>query len=259
VKRPARALGPLLALALLSIAPPAPAESQLTLAAPDPLGSFRGVVHDSEGRALGENRVENVLRADGRVYLRSEARVAGEPGNLLEAELEPIPGSALFRPLWQRTVMPLAGGRGQVELRVDHRTGRARCLRAGEAPLEVALAADERIANVPMNLALRDVAAGRQASVRFQLVLCEGWKRIVDVEVRAEPPPAAGAVQLRFGFDLGARAVSALFRPFLPDIRVWMRPEPPNEWVAHRLPLYRGGPIIAIVREGIDSAPFLAP
>jgi hypothetical protein len=153
--------------------------------------------------------------------------------------------------------MPLAGGAGEVELHVDHRAGRARCVRAGEPPLEVALPPDERIANVPMNLALRDLAGGHAGEVRFQLVLCEGWRQIVDVAVRAEPPPASGAVQLRFHFDLGSRVLSALFRPFLPDIRVWVRPEPPYAWVAHQLPLYRGGPMIAIVREGIDPAPFL--
>jgi len=251
-----RRLG-LLALAALLLAPAARAGSALAVLPPDPFGSFRGVVHDAAGRAIGENRVENLRRADGTVYLRSEARVTGEPGNLLEAELEPIPGSERLRPLWQRTRMPLAGGEGEVELHVDHRMGRARCLRAGEPPLEVALPADERVANVPMNLAVRDLAASRAESVRFQLVLCEGWRQIVDVEVRAEPPPAAGAVQLRFRFDLGSRALSALFRPFLPDIRVWVRPDPPYEWVAHRLPLYRGGPVIAIVREGVDPAPFL--
>lgn len=255
--RTARARASLLALALLAAAPAAGAESALAVLPPDPFGTFRGVVHDEAGRAIGENVVENLRRADGSVYLRSEARVSGEPGNVLEAELEPIPGSERLRPLWQRTRMPLAGGAGEVELQVDHRTGHARCVRAGEPPLEVALPRDERVANVPMNLALRDLAGGRADAVRFQLVLCEGWRQIVEVEVRAEPPPTAGAVQLRFRFDLGSRVLSTLFRPFLPDIRVWVRTEPPYAWVAHRLPLYRGGPVIAIVREGVDPAPFL--
>jgi hypothetical protein len=89
------------------------------------------------------------------------------------------------------------------------------------------------------------------------MLLCEGWRSLVDVEARIEGARAAAPVEMRLRFDLGAKVVSALLAPFLPDIRVWLRPEAPNEWIAHRLPLYRGGPTIAIVRAGMDPAPYL--
>jgi hypothetical protein len=248
----------LLAAALLGSAVPARAESSLSLAFPDPLGSFRGVVLDREGRAIGENVVENVLREDGRVYLRSEARIPGTPGNLLEAELEPIPGDAgRLRPVWQRSLIPMRSGTELAETWVDHRARRARCEEAGGEPREIALAERDRVANVAMTLALRPLAAGDVEAVRFQMLLCEGWRPFVEVEARAESRANGAPVEMRLGFDLGSALVSALFAPFLPDVRVWMRPEPPNEWIAQRLPFHRSGPVIAIVREGVDPAPFL--
>lgn len=250
----------LAAAALLGFSAPARAESDLAVPFPDPLGTFRGVVLDRDGRAIGENVVQNLLRESGRVYLRSEASIEGAPGNLLEAELEPIPGSAgLLRPVWQRTLMPTRAGEELMEFYVDHRERRARCEEAGAAPREIALDDRDRIANVAMNLALRPLAAGAVEAVRFQMLLCEGWRPLVEVEARAEGRAGEAPVEMRLGFDLGSSVVSALLAPFLPDIRVWMRPEPPNVWIAHRLPLHRGGPIIAIVREGIDPAPFLPP
>jgi len=247
-----------LACALLLAAGSARAESDLALPIPDPLGTFRGVIHDHDGAAIGVNVVQNLLREDGRVYLRSEASVAAEPGNLLEAELEPIPGSdRLLRPVWQRTRMPARGGGELIDLFVDHRSHRATCDRNGERVQEIALGGDERIANVTMNLALKPLAAGALEAVRFQLVLCEGWKSIVDVEARADGNLAGEPVEMRLRFDVGSRALSMLLERFLPDIRVWMRPQPPNEWIAHRLPLYPDGPTIAIVREGIEPTAYL--
>ena len=114
------------AAALLLAAVPARAESDLALPFPDPLGTFRGVIHDRDGVPIGVNVVENVLRESGRVYLRSEASVDGEPGNSLEAELEPIPGNERrLRPVWQRTRMPASGGGGLIDFHVDHRARRA--------------------------------------------------------------------------------------------------------------------------------------
>jgi hypothetical protein len=249
-----------LALALLSLASPARGESELALRFPDPLGTFRGVIHDRDGHPIGVNEVQNVLRDSGHFYLRSEARIEGTPGNLLEAELEPITGSAqLLRPLWQRTRMPMRAGDGLMELTVDHRARRARCERVGAEPREIVLDDGDRIANVAMNLALRPLAAGDVEAVTFQMVLCEGWKPVVDVEARALGRAGDAPVEMRLAFDAGSRIASVLLQPFLPDIRIWMRPQPPEEWVAHRLPLRRGGPTIVIVREGIDPAPYLPP
>ena len=254
-----RALAPALLAAALGMAAPAHADSALAVPFPDPLGTFRGLVHDRDGRAIGENVVQNLRRDGGRVYLRSEARIAGASANLLEAELEPIPGRAgLLRPVWQRTLMPMRAGE-LVETYVDHLGRRARCEEAGAEPREIALESGDRIANVAMNLALRPLAAGEVEAVRFQMLLCEGWRPLVEVEARAEGRASAAPVEMRLGFDLGSSVLTALFAPFLPDIRVWMRPERPNAWIAHRLPLHRGGPVVAIVREGIDPAPFLPP
>jgi hypothetical protein len=144
-----------------------------------------------------------------------------------------------------------------MELHVDHRRRVARCEQAGAAPREIALEDHDRIANVAMNLALRPLAAGDVDAVHFQMLLCEGWQPVVGVEARAQGHADGEIVEMRLGFDLGSPLVSALITPFLPDIRVWMRPEPPNDWIAHRLPLHRGGPVIAIVREGTDPTPYL--
>jgi hypothetical protein len=255
-----RALAALLALAAAS----ARAESELALPVPD-AGTFRGAILDEAGRVLGVNVIENAPGAAGGYHLRSEARLDGLPGNLLEAALEPIPGGdGRLRAVWQRTRMPTSEG-DLVELFVDHRNARARCERAGEAPREIALAPPDLVANVAMSLALRPLAAGEVESVRFQMVLCEGWRSIVGVEARAENRAATGApVEMRLGFDVGSALASLLLRPFLPQFRIWMRPEPPNEWVAHRLPLHPGGPDVAIVREGrrsgaVPAGPLNAP
>jgi hypothetical protein len=62
------------AAALLVAAGAARAESGLAVPVPDPLGVFRGLVHDRSGRVIGENVVENRRHEDGRVVLRSEAQ-----------------------------------------------------------------------------------------------------------------------------------------------------------------------------------------
>lgn len=249
-----------LAAALLVLAAPAWAESNLALPFPDPLGTFRGVIHDRDGRPIGVNVVRNELRDNGRVYLRSEATIAGTPGNLLEAELEPIPGDEQhLRPVWQRTRMPTRAGNALMGLYIDHGERRARCEPPGEEPREIPLDDGDLVANVAMNLALRPLATGGVESVRFEMLLCEGWQPVVGVEARALGRADGAPVEMRLFFDVGSRAFSALLEPFLPDIRVWMRSPPPNEWIAQRLPLHRGGPIIAIVREGLDPAPYLPP
>jgi hypothetical protein len=249
-----------LAAGLLLVAPLAHAESGLALLFPDPLGTFRGVIHDRDGKPIGVNVVSNERHDDGLVTLRSEAIIDGTPGNTLEAALEPIPGNeGRLRPVWQHTRMLTSDGKGMMGLRVDHRARTARCEPPGAEPREIALEEGDLVANVAMNLALRPLATGDIETVRFQMVLCEGWQPVVGVEARALARADGVPVEMRLFFDVGSRVVSALLEPFLPDIRIWMRAPPPNDWIAHRLPLHRGGPIIAIVREGLDPAPYLPP
>ena len=45
-----------------------------------------------------------------------------------------------------------------------------------------------------------------------------------------------------------------LARQIAPKLSFWFDPRSPHEWVAHRLPLYSGGPEVTVVRDDVPSA-----
>ncbi len=233
------------------------AESALRVPYPHPLGTFRATVYTLDGEAIGESQVDHLSREGGGVLLRSTTRVRGHLQQRLETYLEPVAGQVGLRPVWQRIDRSTGVGDERIVLHIDHRKHRAECRRPGE-PLEwVPLPDEDEIANVPMTLLLRPLAAGAVQTVEFQMVVCQRWSRIVGVRARATGARIEGAAELIYRFDIGP-VLSTLFQPFLPKIRIWMNPDPPNLWIGHRLPLHPGGPTVLLIRNGVNPTAFLA-
>jgi len=243
-------------LVLMLGASVARSESTLRVPSPEP-GTFSATIYSLEGEAIGENLVSSVPQSGGGVVLTSTTLVEGRLEQVMEVQLEPIIGTTELRPVWQRIERTIGGGPDRVALRINHVRRQAKCERAGKSAEYLPLPQQDRIANVPMTLLLRPLAAGTVESVDFQMVICERWSRIVGVRVRREGPLVEGAVGMDFRFDIGGPILSTLFRPFLPRINVWMHPDPPNLWIANRVPLHSGGETVCLVREGIDPAGFL--
>ena len=62
----------------------------------------------------------------------------------------------------------------------------------------------------------------------------------------------AAPVEIRYAPELGL--LSPLARQLVPKLSFWFDPRAPYGWIAHRLPLYTGGPEVLVVRQGISTA-----
>jgi len=240
-----------------ALATGAVAESALEVPRPDPIERFTATIHDRAGAPIGTTTVESREEPDGSIHLESVSRVGGRTVNFVETRLAPIGAGLALRPLWQRAKTPVGDGPELVVLHVDHARAIATCSLPGEPAFEVPLGAGDRVANAPMLLLLRPLSAGEVELVRFQMLLCQGWRRLLDVEARRSDVAPGGATEIRYRFDVGP-ILSTLLRPFLPDIRVWVRPDAPYAWVGNRVPLPHDGRDVVMVRDGVDPTPFLA-
>ena len=68
----------------------------------------------------------------------------------------------------------------------------------------------------------------------------------------AEPPSHGGPIEIRYAPELGL--LSPLASQLVPKLSFWFDARAPYGWVAHRLPLYTGGPEVLVVREGTPTA-----
>ena len=52
--------------------------------------------------------------------------------------------------------------------------------------------------------------------------------------------------------DFGA-FFSLLANAVVPRLSFWFDPAAPSPWIAHRMPLYADGPVVFVVRQGIET------
>jgi len=258
---PSRRLGlvPLaIALSLVLGGAGARAESALRLAKLDPFGTILAATYDeTTGRRLGGADISLTRRDDGHLLLVGYGAIDGEALIQVATELEPTPDGEALRPVWQESHSWRKGGVSQGRMWIDHRAGFAVCTPADdsdESPVRIDLPAQDRIANVPLNLLLEPLATGVEDRIEFQFLACRA-ARVVDANAQVAKRSvgaagvAPGPVEVRSELDFGL--LTPLARAFLPRFSFWFDPSRDGAWVAHRMPIFTGGPEVLVVRSGV--------
>ena len=239
---------------LLWVVGVAHAESRFVLPYPQSFGAIEAATYDDAGERIGgaDLLVERV--DDGRVRMRVESGHKRGASTRAFALLAPAgPGLRVLR---EESRSLDAQGRPMGVLRVDHVARKASCRDAdGTLRSQIDLPDADRVLNVPMNLFFLPLVSGEQRSLEFQLFLCRPDARLMDFVAWAADPGGGGPVEVRYGPDFGF--ASSLARQMAPKLSFWFAPEAPHPWVAHRLPLYSGGPEVFVVRDDVSSATLL--
>ncbi|HVP27592.1 MAG TPA: hypothetical protein VMW35_00350 [Myxococcota bacterium] len=238
------------------------AGSDLRLVPFAPFGTIPAETYDEHtGRRLGDADVGLTELPNGNLLLVGFGAIDGEALIQVASELERTEDGAALRPVWEESRSWRKGGVSQGRMWIDHHAGFAVCTPAedsDEKVVRVELPAHERVANVPMNLLLEPLATGEQREIDFQFLACRA-ARVVDATARVAHPDAAspGPIEVRSELDLGW--LTPLARGFLPHFSFWFDPTRAGAWVAHRMPIFTGGPEVLIVRHGVPLRPFLTP
>lgn len=251
-----RGIRRVLVLAVLSAAlgPAASGESAFLLAWPSSVGRVPATTYDEHGVLLGEANLLIEQTNDGMMRVFSQSGEAHGARNVSSAELTPVQPGETLRLTRQESHSFDPQGASLGSLLIDHRTGKARCLDAnGALQSEIALPAQDRVVNVPLNLFFLPLVRGEARELHFQLFLCRNGARLVDFLAWVAEHASEGApVEIRYAPDLGL--LSPLARQIVPKLSFWFDPRAPYGWIAHRLPLYTGGPEVLVVRQGVSSA-----
>lgn len=254
--RPAHVLISIWLVSLVATA--AHARSALVLPPPDRLGPIPAGTYDDDGNRLGEAALSYRRGDDGLIYMQAVTTMEDGPKNVLNAVFEEIHDGRAVRVLREDSLSHDADGNPMVLVEVDHEKGEARCIPPdGESEdIEVIeLPEEDRVGNTIMQLLFQPLVRGETKRIEFQAFLCRGGARLVNfVAVPAPRVPGAaddGVVEVRFGPDLG-RVMSWLASAVVPKLRFWFDAEH-GGYVAHRMPLFGGGPEVVVRRENVAA------
>jgi hypothetical protein len=232
----------------------AAAESALLLPEPELLGEVAAQTYDESGLRVGKAELRFVRLEGGNYELRSESGIDGSARAEFRAELEPVGGGQL-RPVLQLTEARDEQGRSLGQTTIDHRRRVATCGVAEGSdvtPVDIALPAGDRVANVPLNLLFQPLVTGEQEHVDFQVLLCRAGARIVNARARVARRLDRGSerlIEVRYELDFGP-LLSRLAAPFIPQLSFWFDEGASGAWVGHRMPLFSKGPTVLVVRQG---------
>ena len=232
------------------------AESAFLLPWPANMGRIPATTYDDHGAPLGEANLLIDQREDGSVRVFSQSGKEHGAHTIATAELTPVLPGETLRLARQESRSFDPSGRSIGALLIDHRARSARCMNAnGALEAEVALDAEDRVVNVPLNLLFLPLVRGETSELRFQLFLCRNGARLVEFEAWVAGHAngsARGPVEIRYAPDLGL--LSPFAGQLVPKLSFWFDPRAPHGWIGHRLPLYTGGPEVFVVKQGISSA-----
>jgi len=232
------------------------AESAFLLPWPANMGRVPATTYDDHGAPLGDANLLIDQLDNGSVRVFSQSGDDHGAHTIATAELTPVQPGETLRLARQESHSFDPHGNSIGSLAIDHQARTARCLDAnGALEAEVALDAEDRVVNVPLNLLFMPLVRGETSELHFQLFLCRNGARLVDFQawVAAHATGAAPApVEIRYAPDLGL--FSPLAGQLVPRLSFWFDPRAPHGWIAHRLPLYTGGPEVLVVKQGISSA-----
>jgi hypothetical protein len=112
------------------------------------------------------------------------------------------------------------------------------------------------VANVPLNLLFQPLVDGTTDDVTFQLLLCRFGARLVDIDARVASRENDGdgnsIIEVEYQPNFGG-FVSLIAKKWIPKLSIWFDSRGPNEWIAHRIPLYSKGPEVFVIRDGLPS------
>lgn len=248
----------------LSWAGPAAAGSALVLPAPPRLGDVPAETWDlAGGERLGEAFIRLSRQADGLVRLEGESGIEGGARTTVLAELEPAGDGAGLRLVRQESRSRDPEGHALGVMEIDHRAGQGRCTAPpqGSEPPEtrsIALPADDRVVNIPLNLLFQPLVRGEERELRFQILLCGGGPRIVTAvarvaETREAHPGGASLVRIQYELSL-PKVLAQMAERWLPHLSFWFDPRDAGAWIGHEMPLYAKGPTVLVVRHGFSPA-----
>ena len=259
-----------LALYLALLASQAKAESALQLPYPDPasFGDFTAATYDDAGQRVGDASIQLKRLENGHVTLRLRSGFDKGARIELDSELEPIEAGETpnLRILRERSQSFDPKGKPLVILLIDHEKGEASCTPPegvkGKASV-LALPSPDRVVNVPLNLLFQPLALGEVDSVETQAFFCLGGARMLGFTGRLAK--GQGTLdregrrirEVRYGPD-GKNFMSWAAKAFAPKISFWLDVNRRGIYVAHRMPLYSGGPVVYVILDGVEPSSVLA-
>jgi hypothetical protein len=215
------------------------------------------------GERLGEAFIRLSRQADGLVRLEGESGIEGGARTTVLAELEPAGDGAGLRLVRQESRSRDPEGHALGVMEIDHRAGQGRCTAPpqGSEPPEtrsIALPADDRVVNIPLNLLFQPLVRGEERELRFQILLCGGGPRIVTAvarvaETREAHPGGASLVRIQYELSL-PKVLAQMAERWLPHLSFWFDPRDAGAWIGHEMPLYAKGPTVLVVRHGFSPA-----
>lgn len=237
---------------------PARAGSVLRLPMPERFGSIDARTFDNQGHRDGSARLTMARTGAGDVTLQVAIRLDNGTRTQLRARMRPVPGVRRLRLVREQARTVRADGSLVVSLVIDHQRGVAVCKSGSQPARTLRLPVDDRVANVPLNLVLRPLITGQRRRIRYQTVACGKELRLVDTAATVVGRIAAAdgrksLVEVRCRFEIGP-LLSLLAAPFLPKLEFWFHADRSAAWVAHRTPLYSGGPTVLLVRQPLDPS-----
>jgi hypothetical protein len=246
-----------LALLLAGLPAPATADSALRMEYPQAFGPVPAATYDTERHQVGAARLVVERLENGDVQMVSESGYTGGAHTRVEALLTPVDDGTQLAPVLQESRSFDGEGTPLGVLLVDHRERRGSCRRGdGELVGEVDLPAEDRVANVPLNLFFMPLVRKESKEIEFQLFVCGGGPRLIDFVANLAPESRNGrrrspVVEVRYGPDFGFATLVA--RRFVPKLSFWFDRKAPHRWMAHRVTLYGNGPEVFVIREGVPA------
>jgi hypothetical protein len=249
------------ALTTLVFAAPAAARSGLVLPYPPSIGAVPAATYDDDGNRIGDAALRYERKPDGHLHLRAESSMTDGPRTVMQAEFAEIGEREGLRVLWQSSLSHDGEGQPMVHVEIDHEKREARCTPPGGKPEEATvleLPAEDRVANTIMSLFFLPIVRGETEELKFQAFLCRGGgARFMNFVARRAPrheqQDARGVVEIRFGPDLG-KVASWLASVVVPKLRFWFDSTNGGGYLAHRVPLYSGGPEVVVMRDGVAAS-----
>jgi hypothetical protein len=245
----------LAAIAGLLLADPAAARSALVLPYPPSIGSIPAATYDDNGNRLGDAELTYRRKENGNLLLRAVTSVRAGARNMIEAEFAEIGDGSGLRVLWERSQSHDELGNPMTVVHVDHERGRASCTPPNEegATEVVELPKDDRVANTVMSLLFLPIVRGEKSDLHYQSFLCRGGARFMDFVAKRDDDASGNVIEVSFGPDLGF-VFSAFAKLVVPKLRFWFDADKQGDYLAHRMPLYGGGPEVVIMREGVSAS-----